>query len=143
MGHLRSILFPVSFVTVSLILGQAQQAPAPQPIAASVPPTSATLQGQAPSIPANAPRMSKETRYQIIRDFETQLVYSRTAFPMGNKGLILRNGTTTPNGQNLQQLLALWGPSIKPGDPAHISYIRIKDDHIHFDLNGGPRSRGY
>ena len=30
--------------------------------------------------------MSKETRYQIIRDFETQLVYSRTAFPMGNKG---------------------------------------------------------
>ena len=96
--------------------------------------------GAAP-IPANAPRMSKETRYQIIRDFETQLVYSRTAFPMGNKGLILRNGTTTPNGQNLQQLLALWGPSIKPGDPAHISYIRIKDDHIHFDLNGGPIHR--
>jgi len=141
MGHLRSILFPVSFVTVSLILGQAQQAPVPQPIAASVPPASATLQGQVPSIPANAPRMSKETRYQIIRDFETQLVYSRTAFPMGNKGLILRNGTTTPNGQNLQQLLALWGPSIKPGDPAHISYIRIKDDHIHFDLNGGPIHR--
>ena len=141
MGHLRSILFPVSFVTVSLILGQAQQAPAPQPMVASVPPASATLQGQAPSIPANAPRMSKETRYQIIRDFETQLVYSRTAFPMGNKGLILRNGTTTPNGQNLQQLLALWGPSIKPGDPAHISYIRIKDDHIHFDLNGGPIHR--
>src|SRR5581483_7710183 len=109
--------------------------------AASVPPASATLQGQVPSIPANAPRMSKETRYQIIRDFETQLVYSRTAFPMGNKGLILRNGTTTPNGQNLQQLLALWGPSIKPGDPAHISYIRIKDNHIHFDLNGGPIHR--
>jgi len=38
-------------------------------------------------------------------------------------------------------LLALWGPSIKPGDPAHISYIRIKDDHIHFDLNGGPIHR--
>lgn len=85
--------------------------------------------------------MSKETRYQIIRDFETQLVYSRTAFPMGNKGLILRNGTTTPNGQDLQQLIALWGPSIKPGDPAHISYVRIKDNHIHFDLNGGPIHR--
>jgi len=41
----------------------------------------------------------------------------------------------------LQQLLALWGPSIKPGDPAQISYVRIKEDHIHFDLNGGPIRR--
>lgn len=85
--------------------------------------------------------MSKETRYQIIRDFETQIVYSRTAFPMGNKGLILKDGATSPNGQQLQQLLALWGPSIKPGDPALISYVRIKDDHIHFDLNGGAERR--
>lgn len=81
--------------------------------------------------------MSKQTRLEIIRDFETQLVYSRTTFPMGNKGLTLKDGVTSPNGQNLQQLIALWGPSIKPGDPAHISYVRIHDNHIHFDLNGG------
>jgi hypothetical protein len=85
--------------------------------------------------------MSKQTRYEIIRDFETQLVYSRTAFPMGNKGLSLKHGEITPGGQQLQQILALWGPSIKPGDPAHISYIKIHDDHIHFDLNGGPIHR--
>jgi hypothetical protein len=81
--------------------------------------------------------MSKETRLEIIRDFETQLVYSRTTFPMGAKGLTLKDGVTTPSGQNLQQLIALWGPSIKPGDPAHISYVKIHDNHIHFDLNGG------
>jgi hypothetical protein len=85
--------------------------------------------------------MSKQTRYEIIKDFETQIVYSRTAFPMGSKGLRLKDGVTTPGGQDLQQLLALWGPSIKPGDPAHISFVRIKDDHIHFDLNGGPVHR--
>lgn len=85
--------------------------------------------------------MCKQTRYEIIRDFEMQLVYSRTAFPMGSKGIKLKDGATTPNGQDLQQVLALWGPSIKPGDPAHISYVRIKDDHIHFDLNGGPIHR--
>ena len=85
--------------------------------------------------------MSKQTRYEIIRDFETQLVYSRSMFPMGTKGLTLKNGVTTPSGQDLQSLLALWGPSIRPGDPAHISYIRIHDDHIHFDLNGGPVHR--
>jgi hypothetical protein len=94
-------------------------------------------QKDAPKIPANAPRMSKQTRLEIIRDFETQLVYSRTAFPMGQKGLALKDGTVTPNGTDLQQLLALWGPSIKPGDPAHISFVQIKDNHIHFDLNGG------
>ena len=92
-------------------------------------------------VPAGAPHMSKQTRYQIIRDFETQLVYSRTTFPMGAKGLKLQNGTTTPNGQALQQLIALWGPSIKPGDPAHISYVHIHDNVIHFDLNGGPIKR--
>jgi len=91
----------------------------------------------APAIAANAPHMSKQTRLEIIRDFEMQLVYSRTTFPMGQKGLSLKDGAITPNGQNLQSLIALWGPSIKPGDPAHISFVRIHDDHIHLDLNGG------
>lgn len=91
----------------------------------------------APAIPANAPHMSKQTRYEIIRDFETQLVYSRTSFPMGTKGLDLKQGQLSPNGQELDQLLALTGPSIRPGDPAHISYVRIKGNCIHFDLNGG------
>lgn len=91
----------------------------------------------APAIPANAPHMSKQTRYEIIRDFETQLVYSRTSFPMGTKGLDLKEGQLSPNGQELDQLLALTGPSIRPGDPAHISYVRIKGNCIHFDLNGG------
>lgn len=85
--------------------------------------------------------MSKQTRYEIIRDFETQIVYARSAFPMGSKGLILKDGVTTPNGSELQQALALWGPAVRPGDPAHISYVQIKSDHIHFDLNGGPVRR--
>jgi hypothetical protein len=95
----------------------------------------------APPIPANAPRMSKQTRLEIIRDFETQILYARSTFPMGTRGLKLKNGVTSPNGPELQQALALWGPAIKPGDPAHISFVQIKDDHIHFDLNGGPVHR--
>jgi len=85
--------------------------------------------------------MSKQTRFEIIRDFETQIVYSRASFPMGTKGLSIRDGQTSPNGPELQQVLALWGPAIKPGDPAHISFVQIKDDHIHFDINGGPVHR--
>ena len=60
---------------------------------------------------------------------------------MGAKGLQLKNGVTTPNGPELQQTLALWGPAVKPGDPAHISFVQIKDNHIHFDINGGPVHR--
>jgi hypothetical protein len=139
MGRLRSFVFLVSFLSVSMLFAYGQQAvPPPQTVATS---SSAPPQPEAPPIATDAPKMSKQTRFEIIRDFETQMVYSRTAFPMGNKGLVLRNGATTPNGQQLQQLIALWGPSIKPGDPAHISYVRIKDDHIHFDLNGGPVHR--
>jgi hypothetical protein len=94
-----------------------------------------------PAIAPNAPRMSRETHYEIIRDFETQLVYARTAFPMGTKGLSLKDGATLPNGPELQQLLALSGPAIRPGDPARISFVQIKDNHIHLELNGGPIRR--
>jgi hypothetical protein len=85
--------------------------------------------------------MLRETRLNIIRDFETQLVYSRTSFPMGMKGLQLRDGTITPNGTDLAQMLVIYGPAIKPGDPAHISFVQIKNDHIHFEINGGPIRR--
>ena len=131
-----SFLVPVFFLAASLF-GQSsgsQQQPAASSASGVATPDA---QLSAPKISPNAPRMSKQTRLEIIRDFETQLVYSRTPFPMGQKGLILKDGTLSPNGRDLQQLLALWGPSIKPGDPAHISYVRIHDDHIHFDLNGG------
>jgi hypothetical protein len=112
--------------------------------AAEAPPKTPSVTAQGPEVPtiaANAPHMAKQTRLEIIRDFEMQLVYARTAFPMGTKGLKLKDGTTIPNGEELRQALTLWGPAIKPGDPIHISYVRIQNDHIHFEINGGPVRR--
>jgi hypothetical protein len=133
---------PVAFLALSFLFvapcyGQNVDAAADQK---AVPPPASDQSQAVPvavSIPADAPHMSNQTRLQIIRDFETQLVYARTQFPMGTKGLKLKDGVVSPSGQELQQLIALWGPSIKPGDPAHISYVHIKDNCIHFDLNGG------
>jgi hypothetical protein len=82
--------------------------------------------------------MSKETRQQILHVFDAELIYIRTSFPMGKTGLKLRNGNLTPSGPELQQLMALWGPAAKPGERARISDVVIKDDHIHFEINGGP-----
>jgi hypothetical protein len=96
---------------------------------------------EADPLPANAPPMSRQTHFEIIKDFETQLVYSRTVFPMGTKGIQLKDGVITPHGDQLQTALAIWGPAVKPGDPAHISFIQIKGDHIHFEINGGPVHR--
>jgi hypothetical protein len=82
--------------------------------------------------------MSKETREQIIHAFDSELVYIRTNFPMGKIGLKLKDGTLTPSGEEIARLMALWGPAAKPGDRARISDIVIKDDHIRFEINGGP-----
>jgi len=134
--------FPAAFLALFVIIvapsyGQnANSSPAPKSAPTPTVDTSHSAP-ESPTIPANAPQMSKQTRFEIIRDFETQLVYSRAQFPMGSKGLKLKDGIATPSGQELQQLITLWGPSIKPGDPAHISFVRIKDNYIHFDLNGG------
>ena len=82
--------------------------------------------------------MSKETREKIIHSFDAELIFIRTNFPMGKVGLSLKNGNIAPNGQDLQRLIALWGPAAKPGDRARISDVFVKDDHIRFEINGGP-----
>jgi hypothetical protein len=118
--------------------GQLRKSPSP---AASQPAGDQATVPDARPIPPNAPPISRQSRLEIIRDFETQLVYARTSFPMGTKGLQLKDGVITPNGEELRQQLNLWGPSVKPGDPAHISFVQIKGDHIHFEINGGPVHR--
>jgi hypothetical protein len=83
-------------------------------------------------------RISKQTREQIVHAFDQDLVYIRSYFPMGKAGLKLKDGKLTPSGPELERLMALWGPSVKPGDQARISDIIFKDDYIRFEINGGP-----
>lgn len=96
------------------------------------------LLGSALADNAPPPRMTKETRQEIIRTFNAELCYVRTNFPMGKTGLKLRNGVLTPHGDDIQRLMALWGPAAKPGDQARITDVVIKGDYIHFEFNGGP-----
>jgi hypothetical protein len=74
----------------------------------------------------------------LIRGFNSELVFIRAAFPMGKVGLTLKDGLVTPRGEDLQRLMAVWGPAVKPGDEARISAVVIKADRIHFEINGGP-----
>jgi hypothetical protein len=84
------------------------------------------------------PKISRKTREEIIHAFNEELVYIRTPFPMGRTGLKLKNGAVTPSGEELQHLMELWGPAAKTGDRARISSVFIKENYMHFEINGGP-----
>jgi hypothetical protein len=82
--------------------------------------------------------LSKENRIEIVRSFTGGMVYARTTFPLGRMGLTLKDGKVTPSGSELEHMLGVSGAAARPGDPVSISAIMIKDDHIHFEINGGP-----
>ena len=70
---------------------------------------------------------------ELIRTFNSDLVFIRTQFPMGKVGLTIKDGKISPDGQKLNELLAIWGPSVKPGDRAIISRFDLKGDRMHFE----------
>ena len=116
----RSLSLLFGYLLVSVALSASDQAPAnPKP-------------GSPPA------HLSKENRIDIIRAFDSELVYIRSPFPMGKRGLTLKDGLVTPTGQELQTMMAMYGPAVKPGDQARISRIDIRNDRIHFEINGGP-----
>jgi hypothetical protein len=83
-------------------------------------------------------RLTEQHRMELIRTFNADMVYIRTQFPMGKTGLTIKDGKISPNGDALNRLLAVWGPSVKPGDRAIITRFDLKGDRIHFEINGGP-----
>lgn len=98
----------------------------------------ATFAQSQPQPPAKLPPLAKQTRLDLIRAFTDELVYIRTTFPMGKKGLTLKNGVISPSRDEVQRLIAMWGPSVKPGDQARVTAVVVRNDSIHFEVNGGP-----
>ena len=86
--------------------------------------------------------LTEQHRMELIRTFNSDLVYIRTQFPMGKVGLTIKDGKITPSGEKLNELLAIWGPSVKPGDRAIITKFEMKGDRMHFEVNGGPVKKG-
>jgi hypothetical protein len=82
--------------------------------------------------------LTEQHRIELIRTFNSDLVFIRTQFPMGRVGLTIKDGKVLPDGQKLNELLAIWGPSVKPGDRAMITRFDLKNDRMHFEINGGP-----
>ncbi|HMK21629.1 MAG TPA: hypothetical protein VK466_04805 [Terriglobales bacterium] len=84
------------------------------------------------------PKISKQTRMELVRLMNAEVVYVRSPFPMGRGGLKLRQGVVSPTGAELQQLMAMWGPAAKSGDAVRITNVIFKDNYVHVEINGGP-----
>ena len=91
---------------------------------------------------STAPKMDEVTRMQMIRAVNAEIVYIRRPFPMGYKGLVIKDGKVTPNEAEVQNMIALYGPAVRPGDQARITAIQFKGDkQIVFEINGGPKKK--
>lgn len=97
---------------------------------------------QAPKVPTpQAARISKETRFMLIRGLNAERVFVRKTFPMGEKGLTLKNGVVTPDENQARFIAAQYGPAARPGERAQISDVIVKDKAIIFEINGGPKKK--
>jgi hypothetical protein len=86
--------------------------------------------------------LSQQTRFYIIRGLQSELAFARRPFPMGTKGLTLReDGTVTPSGAQLEKEMAVLGPAVHPGDRVRITDVKIAKNYILFELNGGPKKK--
>jgi hypothetical protein len=88
---------------------------------------------------ASSAEMTPQTRITLIRGLNAELVFIRRPFPMGQKGLTIKDGKVSPSEEEVQRMIAGYGPSLKPGDRAHITGIKFKGNNvIVFEINGGP-----
>lgn len=86
-------------------------------------------------------RLTKQTRFMLIRSLNAERVFVRKIFPMGEKGLTIKNGVVTPDDKQLQFIAAQYGPAARPGERAQISDVIVKDKALIFEINGGPKKK--
>jgi hypothetical protein len=78
----------------------------------------------------------------ILRSLTAEQGFAMRPLPRGKKGLfIAANGKLTPAGEKYVAEVTEQGLSVKPGDRAVLSNVRIDKDRLIFDINGGPERK--
>jgi len=86
-------------------------------------------------------KITPQTRMLLIRDLTAEHCFARRSFPMGHKGLEIKNGVVTPNDAQVAQLIAENGLVAKPGDKVVITDVLIQEKAIVLYINGGPKKK--
>ena len=87
--------------------------------------------------------MSTQDRFALIRGLNAEFVFVRRVFPMGTKGLTIKNGVVTPSEHDVQFMAAQYGPAARPGDRAQITDVAFKGNSIIFEINGGAKKKNF
>ncbi|HMD20384.1 MAG TPA: hypothetical protein VKH40_08685 [Alloacidobacterium sp.] len=91
------------------------------------------------NIPLPATPLSERGRQELIRFLTAEQGFAMRPLPLASKGLTLHaNGDMSPSGSDYMNELNEKGTSAKAGERCVISDIKIKDDKIILQLNGGP-----
>ena len=85
--------------------------------------------------------ISTQDRFTLIRGLNAEFVFVRRVFPMGTKGLTIKNGVVTPGEQEVQFMAAQYGPAARRGDRAQITDVAFKGNSIIFEINGGAKKK--
>jgi hypothetical protein len=87
-------------------------------------------------------KLTAHGKMEIIRGMTAELGYARKPFPFGKTGITMKEGKiVSPTEEQLQEMMTMYGPAVKVGEPAHITEVRFKDKAIIFDINGGPEKK--
>jgi len=87
-------------------------------------------------------KLTSNGKMEIIRGMTAELGYARKPFPFGKTGITLKDGKlVNPTEEQLQEMMTMYGPAVKVGEPARITEVRIKEKSIIFEINGGPERK--
>ena len=84
-----------------------------------------------------ADKMTPQTRLQVMRDLTAERVFVKLPFPRGDKGIEIKNGTVTPNDQQVAAMAMEHGLAAKPGDRVVITNVVVREKSILLEINGG------
>jgi hypothetical protein len=95
--------------------------------------------GDTKSATTPSDKMTPQTRLQVMRDLTAERVFVRTPFPMGERGLEIKDGKISPGEQAVAQLVAEHGFAAKPGDRVVITNVVVREKSILLEINGGSK----
>lgn len=91
------------------------------------------------NIPLPSQPLTERGKQDLIRSLTAEQGFAMRPLPLASKGLTLHaNGNMEPSGADYVNEINEKGTSAKPGDRCVISDVKIKEDKIIFQLNGGP-----
>ena len=106
---------------------------------ASTPVSSEYQQIEPTHVQLSRQRLDPKTKLMLIRYLESEQGFAMHPLPRGHKGMTLEaNGKLSPAGEAYLTVATRDGISAKPGDRVVITNVKIDQNKISFDLNGGP-----